>query len=1373
MIWSRKKRDDRRKDLAGKNVVAGNNTGARPKRARRIIGFILRAFVRIAAVALVLALIAGILIWCGVADHWARRAIISGIEKRTGGRAELGGVKIDWLTLHITLDDLTLHGIEPADAPPLFQADRIVVGIRGDALWRRALSLSTVEIEHPSVHFLVAADGTTNLPSPASRNPQSPWRQRLFELAIAKIRLDNGEFVYNDARRPIGFAAEQFHLAMDYATPSGSPIYIGDLEWKHAQFAERFLVPFPSDLAARFTLAESAFHLTQAVLQLPHSTLDAEGDLENFASPVLSFRYRGRLDLEDVREIFHAPTAPTGLVDFTGQGNYASSGQPGHNAQADHAAPQWNVSGHYAAQQIAISHLWFHDRGITARGDYHADPSGLEVPDLEVALLGGHFGGRLHMDYSGPHFRVDSTGGGADLAEVFTAIEHRDFPLRPLHWAGSVALSATTTWTGGFRHLESRGVASFAPPDATAAPAPGAIPTTARLDFDYFNDPQSVRVGASQISTPTSTVAFQGVIGKHDSSLDLTLDTTRLADWDDFINRLRGADSAPESIGGQVHWDGTITGPIGSPTFTGSVRARQARYGSLEWDEFAGALTYGPHEFALQHTVARRGRSTAQLDLTLALDDWTFAPDSAWTLDASVSAADTDDIQPIFGWSYPAHGTLTGEFHGRGTRADPQLAGLFDVTDLDGWGWRLSRARGELAAHGGTVSISNAELRLAAAPGAASGAPQGLVTGGFAYDTINRTVTFDVTGAAIPLETISQVQLKKLSVGGQLSFELRGQGPLATPTAAGSVRIVNLALGGDTIGSFEGRVTGDGRTLSAQISSAMSTGSLNGQLEVSLAGSDPVQGQMTFSQLDLDPFLIAALHLVGLTGHSSADGHAVFAGFLAQPDTLSAELELSRIDFHVESVDLENAGPVRLNYRTGEVRIEQANLHGPDTDVAIAGDASFGVGQALDLHVVGAVNLALVGGFFPQLEAGGRAQVNADIAGTLAAPRLRGTVRVDDASANYGDFPSGLSHVKGNFIFDATRMVLDGVTAQTGGGTAQITGTVTYGDGPLRLDLSAISDQVRVRYPVGMSWLAGGSLRLVGDAQSAVLSGHIVINRLLMSEGFDMASLVSSSSEPIGAPTTGSPFLQNLQFDIQADASPDARMQWPGANFQIDASLRVRGTWDRPIMLGHIHLLTGEMSFRGNQYKLTRGELNFSNPFRLDPVLNVEATTTIQQYEVTLDFTGPASRLALSYRADPPLPSSDIISLLALGQTGEESGLRGTSGTSTPELGATTLLSEAISSQLGSRVERLFGVTNFRVDPFLGGPTSIQTNAARVTIEQQVNRNLSVTYVTNVSSTQEQVIQIEYDINRSLSVVALRDENGTFGLDFIIRKRYK
>ena len=51
--------------------------------------------------------------------------------------------------------------------------------------------------------------------------------------------------------------------------------------------------------------------------------------------------------------------------------------------------------------------------------------------------------------------------------------------------------------------------------------------------------------------------------------------------------------------------------------------------------------------------------------------------------------------------------------------------------------------------------------------------------------------------------------------------------------------------------------------------------------------------------------------------------------------------------------------------------------------------------------------------------------------------------------------------------------------------------------------------------------------------------------------------------------------------------------------------------------------------------------------------------------------------------------------------------------------------SEAISSQVGGRVERLFGITRFRVDPGLAGvgvgsTATGQSVAARVTVEQQV-----------------------------------------------------
>jgi translocation and assembly module TamB len=169
----------------------------------------------------------------------------------------------------------------------------------------------------------------------------------------------------------------------------------------------------------------------------------------------------------------------------------------------------------------------------------------------------------------------------------------------------------------------------------------------------------------------------------------------------------------------------------------------------------------------------------------------------------------------------------------------------------------------------------------------------------------------------------------------------------------------------------------------------------------------------------------------------------------------------------------------------------------------------------------------------------------------------------------------------------------------------------------------------------------------------------------------------------------------------------------------------------------------------------------------------VEATTTIQQYEITLNFNGQASKMSLSYRSDPPLPANDIITLLAMGQTSSEAGLR-TGSTSQTGMGASALLSEAISSQLGGRVERLFGITRFRVDPGLAGvgtSSSGQNAAARVTVEQQVTPNLTVTYVSNVSSTQQQVIQVEYNVTRNISVVALRDQNGTFGVDIKFKKR--
>ncbi|HYB62259.1 MAG TPA: hypothetical protein VEH50_12380, partial [Methylomirabilota bacterium] len=694
-----------------------------------------RLLIATLASALGLVLWAGLLAWTGLPDLWARRAVIGEIENMTGGRVELRGFHFDWLHLRATLDGLTIHGREAASDAPLLHVDSLLVEIRTESLWRRAISLSRLEIERPAVSVRVATDGTSNVPAPRVRHaPDRPWRARLFELSVGELRLDDGEMSYNNVRVPLAVSGRNLEFALDYATSSNRPLYIGEIGWKQIRFSARGYLPFGLSASAKFTLEPDAVHVTQVVVHLPHSTLDAQADLASFAQPSWNFRYRGWLDLADVREILRKPRTPGGKVEFTGDGRYG--------------ATRFSLGGHYSASEISMPYEWFHANGISARGDYQADGRALDVPNLEVRALGGTLRGRLHLDFPGLRFRADTTGDGISVAQTLASVDHRGFPLNPLHWDAAMQVTASTQWNADFKNVQTHGVAIWTPP---AAPAAGTIPAAARLDFDYSDARHLARIGPSEISTPSSRVVFQGAIAGRASALDLTLDSSNLSDWADFINCIRGPDAEPVPIGGRVHWVGRVEGPIAHPTFTGSVRAEQARYDNLGWDQIEGALRYDSDSFELQHAIARRGRSSVQIDLSLQLNKWAFQPDDTWSLDASVVRSDINDLQHLFGWAYPAQGILTGEIHGRGTRAEPELSGLFDLTDVSGWGWNFSRARGELAARQGTVRISNAELRLPAP----SGVSPGLLTGNLEFDTRTNQVALDVTGAVIPLESIA------------------------------------------------------------------------------------------------------------------------------------------------------------------------------------------------------------------------------------------------------------------------------------------------------------------------------------------------------------------------------------------------------------------------------------------------------------------------------------------------------------------------------------------------------------------------------------------------------------------------------------------
>jgi translocation and assembly module TamB len=245
-----------------------------------------------------------------------------------------------------------------------------------------------------------------------------------------------------------------------------------------------------------------------------------------------------------------------------------------------------------------------------------------------------------------------------------------------------------------------------------------------------------------------------------------------------------------------------------------------------------------------------------------------------------------------------------------------------------------------------------------------------------------------------------------------------------------------------------------------------------------------------------------------------------------------------------------------------------------------------------------------------------------------------------------------------------------------------------------------------------------------------------------------------------------------MRLDVHVTSTPELRVETELAKIAGDADLRIRGTLARPAVLGRVNIAEGDIFFNSTKYHLERGDISFNNPVRIEPVLNVEASARVREYDITLGFHGSVNKLSTTYRSEPPLPTADIIALLALGRTREDAVLNNQPiQQNFAETASNAILGQALDAAVSNRVQKLFGVSRIKIDPQVGGPET--ATGARVTIEQQVNNNVTLTYITNVARANQQIIQGEFNFTRDVSLVVVRDENGVLGFDIKVRHRKK
>jgi translocation and assembly module TamB len=406
-------------------------------------------------------------------------------------------------------------------------------------------------------------------------------------------------------------------------------------------------------------------------------------------------------------------------------------------------------------------------------------------------------------------------------------------------------------------------------------------------------------------------------------------------------------------------------------------------------------------------------------------------------------------------------------------------------------------------------------------------------------------------------------------------------------------------------------------------------------------------------------------------------------------------------------------------------------------------------------------------GYYPGLISYGSVSVAMKISGTWQQPTMGGQVEISNAGLSLIDLPNGLSEIKGTLVFNQNRLYIRSLTARTGGGDLKLGGFIAYSQG-IYFDLAATGSDVRLRYPPGISAEASADLRFVGSPSNSTLSGEITVNRFALTPSFDFGSYLASKQSTLVS-NADAP-LSNIHFAVHIVTRPELQVQSSLARVSGDADLNLRGTLARPVLLGRINISSGDVFFNGTKYHLERGDMLFVNPLAIEPIIDVAATTRVRDYDITLGFHGPLNHLAATYRSDPPLPTADVITLLALGRTRDEQVLNNNpqSSTTITESAANAVLGQALNYAVSSRVQRLFGASRIKIDPRVGEPG---TPNARLTVEQAVSNQVTVTYITNLSQSAQQVVQVEVQLNPNLSLVGVRDQYGVLGFDFRIRQR--
>jgi autotransporter translocation and assembly factor TamB len=413
--------------------------------------------------------------------------------------------------------------------------------------------------------------------------------------------------------------------------------------------------------------------------------------------------------------------------------------------------------------------------------------------------------------------------------------------------------------------------------------------------------------------------------------------------------------------------------------------------------------------------------------------------------------------------------------------------------------------------------------------------------------------------------------------------------------------------------------------------------------------------------------------------------------------------------------------------------------------------------------------------------------INSDIKvrGSFSRPELKGTLKITAISFQPNMINTTLNNGMMTINFEGDQIELDSLYLALNGGSISGSGNfIIENSEVLPIDVQTRFQNVKLDKP-GEYLLTVNSALINYKRQSNqyLLDGDIILGESRLLYNFKPQAILPFTKQVEQPVQTPSAIMKQTRINVRIRESENIWVDNNLARIRLHSEVEFIGSMAQPNIGGRVSVEEGYLLYLDRKFQMERGTIDFVDPNRLNPIVDLEAKTSVTTYErleatpydITLRITGALDQAKVELISTPPLDRSDILALLTVGATrkqltGKSSGGGEVSTTQILEQRIQTLSSKIISGYAGRTIEKLFGLEDVSVQ---GNIFNSQKGGPQLVASKRISDSAKLTYTTRVGHLNEQGIRLDYRLTKRFSFEGQTDQEGESSLSIKYNMKFK